>query len=106
MTLRTLAKGLATDTFLPEGHEPIRADAVDHQLMGAAGYLRGLPVESLPRDRAHETTEDAVVQFLFTQAGDVMVAANLARLARRYPDLSPDEQTVVRHLVGTWVNDA
>jgi hypothetical protein len=26
-------------------------------------------------------------------------------LARRYPDLSPDEQTVVRHLVGTWVEE-
>jgi hypothetical protein len=29
----------------------------------------------------------------------------LLQVARRYPDLSPDEQTVVRHLVGTWVKD-
>jgi len=29
----------------------------------------------------------------------------LLRPARRYPDLSPDEQTAVRHLVGMWGKD-
>jgi hypothetical protein len=33
------------------------------------------------------------------------LAARLLQLARRYPELSPDDQTVVRHLVGTWVKD-
>jgi hypothetical protein len=33
------------------------------------------------------------------------VATSLAQLARRYPDLSPEEQTAVRHLVGMWVKD-
>lgn len=32
--------------------------------------------------------------------------ATLARLARRCPDLSPDERTVVRHLIGTRAKDA
>jgi transcriptional regulator with XRE-family HTH domain len=104
LTLRALAKGLATDAFLTEGYEPIRADAFYRQLMDAAGYLRGLPVESPPQDGPQEVTEDAVVQFLSSRAGDATLAANLAQLAHRYPDLSPDEQTVVRHLVGTWVN--
>jgi hypothetical protein len=34
------------------------------------------------------------------------VAARLLPFARRYPDLSPEEQTVVRHLVGTWVKES
>jgi hypothetical protein len=30
---------------------------------------------------------------------------DLAQLARRYPDLSPEEQTVVRHPVGSWIKE-
>ena len=30
---------------------------------------------------------------------------SLERLARRYPDLSPEEQIAVRHLVGMWTKD-
>jgi hypothetical protein len=43
-----------------------------------------------------------------TSAPDPDAAAlevSLAQLARRYPDLSPDEQTVVGQLVGTWVKE-
>ena len=33
------------------------------------------------------------------------LATNLARLARRHPAMSPEEQTAVRHLVGRWGKD-
>src|SRR5829696_3895101 len=46
LTLRALSKGLATDDFLPEGHDSVRADAFYRQLMDAAGYLRGLPIDA------------------------------------------------------------
>ena len=32
-------------------------------------------------------------------------AALLVQLARRFPDLLPEDQAVVRHLLGTWVKD-
>ena len=31
--------------------------------------------------------------------------ARLLRLARRYPDMTPEEQTAVRHLIGMLVRD-
>src|SRR4030095_7828628 len=48
LTLRALARGLATDAFLDAGYDPVRADAFYRQLMDAAGYLRGLPTDAPP----------------------------------------------------------
>lgn len=56
--LRALAKGLATDDFLAEGYDPVRADAFYRQLMEAAGYLSGLPIGRAPPESS--TDEDAV----------------------------------------------
>ena len=74
--------------------------------MDAAGYLAGLPIgmshQGGPVDADAEST---ALQFLSSKAGDTDLAARLVGLARRYPDMSPEEQTVVRHLVGTWGKD-
>ena len=32
-------------------------------------------------------------------------SAILVQIARRYPDMSPEERIAVRHLVGMWVKD-
>ena len=85
----------------------MRADAFYRQLMDAAGYLRGVPVGTSETETLDgDIREDAVVRFLATQTGDDDLARRLLQLIRRYPELSPDEQTVVRYLVGTWVGDA
>ena len=44
--------------------------------------------------------ESAALQFLSSKAGDEDLAAKLVGLARRYPAMSPEEQTAARHLVG------
>jgi hypothetical protein len=41
-----------------------------------------------------------------TDPDDSAREVSLAQLARRYPTMSPDEQTAVRHLVGMWAKDA
>ena len=107
LTLRALAKGLATDEFLAEGYDPMRADAFYRQLMDAAGYLGGLPIGTSQQEPpTDEEAENAALEFLSSKAGDEDLAAKLLGLARRYPDLSPEEQTAVRHLVEMWSKDA
>jgi hypothetical protein len=105
-TLRALAKGLAADDRLTEGYDDVRADAFYRLLMDAAGYLGGLPIGTSQREApTDEDAENAALQFLSSKAGDDDLAARLVGLARRYPDMSPEEQTVVRHLVGMWVKE-
>jgi transcriptional regulator with XRE-family HTH domain len=101
ITLRALSRGLASDEFEPGGVNQIRADAFYRQLMDAAGYLGGLPVDS----PAPDMTEDAAVQFLSSRAGDSDIADRLLRLAKRYPEMAPEDQMVMRHLVDTWIKE-
>jgi len=98
LTLRALARGLATDALDPDDIDQRKADAYYAQLMQAAGYLRGLGAST--QDGVDEA---AVVRVLASRSGDVGIAEQLVKLARRYPELSPETQVVVRHLIGTWV---
>ena len=94
LTLRALAKGLATDDFLPEGYDQARADAFYRQLMEASGYLGGLAIGT------DEDAAKAALQFLSAEAGDPDFAARLLGLARRFPDMPAEEQNAARHVVG------
>ena len=100
-TLRSLARGLATDALDLTDVDQTKADADYAQLMQAAGYLRGLGAST--RDGADEA---AVMRFLTSRSGDPQIAEQLVKLARRYPELSPETQIVVRHLLGTWVQES
>jgi transcriptional regulator with XRE-family HTH domain len=104
-TLRSLARGLATDNFSPEGYDAVREDAFYRQLMDSAGYLRGLPVGVSARDGDYEITEDDVVRYLARLTGDADLAAKLAKFADRYPSLSSDEQTTMRYVIGTLLKE-
>jgi transcriptional regulator with XRE-family HTH domain len=101
LTLRALARGLATDSFHPNGVEPVRADAFYRQLMEAAGYLGGLPVDAPPK----RTNEDDVVAWLTARTGDTAVSEQLVALAARYPELDPEDQLVVRRLLTIWTRE-
>jgi hypothetical protein len=97
--LRALANRLPADDFVPEGYEPTRADAFYRQLMGAANYLNGLPMD-LPARR--QTTED-VVDWLANQTGVSAVAELSVSLAQAYAEMTPADQMVMKHLAGEWV---
>lgn len=102
ITLRSLAKGLALDEFNADvGFDPIRADAFYRQLMEAAGYLGGLPLDAPPK----RTGEEDVLEYLAARSGDTAVSEQLVRLAEKYPELAPEDQMVIRRLVGTWLRD-
>ena len=101
ITLRALARGLATDQFREHGYDPTIADACYRQVMEAAGYLRGLPVDAPPR----RTDEDAVVDWLTARTDDSAIAGLLVALAAHYPDLDPEDQLVVRRLLTTWTRE-
>ena len=101
LTLRSIAKGLATDAFLEQGYDPIRADACYRQLMDAAGYLGGLPVDAPPK----RTDEDDVVGYLTRKTSDLAVAELLVRVAEKWPELSAEDQVVAKHLLTGWVRD-
>jgi transcriptional regulator with XRE-family HTH domain len=98
-TLRALAKGLASDAFLEQGYDPTRADAFYRQLMGAANYLGGLPMD-LP---ARRTTSEDIVDWIARQTGDSAVAELLVSLAQAYAELGPEDQMVMKHLAGEWI---
>jgi hypothetical protein len=66
-----------------------------------AGRWPHRPVRII-RSVEHQTRLPA---HLSDKTGDADLATRSLQLARRYPELSPDEQTVVRHLVGVWVKD-
>ena len=101
LTLRALARGLASDAFIqPTGYDVVRSDAFYRQLMDATGYLTGLPVGAPPA-----TTEDDVRQYLAGRSGDTTMSDRLLALARRYPDLEPDDQLVARRLIDGWLRD-
>jgi transcriptional regulator with XRE-family HTH domain len=102
-TLRAIAEGLSTYEYDDDVRkvDEARADVYYGQLMEAAGYLTGLPFER-PKD---EIDEGDVLRFLTERAGDVTISERLLRLADRYPELSEDDQLVVRRLVDTWIRD-
>jgi transcriptional regulator with XRE-family HTH domain len=102
LTLRALARGLATDQFRDEGYDPTRADAFYRQLMAAAGYLSGVPVDAPPK----RIDEEDVVDWLTARTGDTALSEQLVALAARYPDLDPEDQLVVRRLLTTWIRES
>ena len=111
LMLRAISRGLASFERDADGAEvtevdQLRADAFYRQLMDAAGYLGGLPIGiSQPEAQTEEDAEHAALKFLSSKAGDADLAARLVGLARRYAELSPEDQIAVRHLVGMWVKD-
>jgi transcriptional regulator with XRE-family HTH domain len=98
LTLRAIARGLASDDFEPTGVNPVRADAFYRQLMEAAGYLGGVPVDQAPK----KTDADDVILYLTARTGDTAVSERLLRLAEYYPDLAVEDQMVVRRLLDVW----
>src|SRR5690348_13012741 len=74
LTLRAIARGLATDALDANDMDSARADAYYRQLMAAAGYLRPFGAST-----PEETSEDDVLKFLETRSGDPGVADLLVR---------------------------
>jgi transcriptional regulator with XRE-family HTH domain len=101
ITLRAISRGLAVDEFNDGKVDQIRADAFYRQLMDAAGYLGGLPIDA----PAPETDDDDVVRYLAARVNDSDLAERLMRLVNRYPEMERDDQVVVRRLVESWVRD-
>jgi transcriptional regulator with XRE-family HTH domain len=98
LTLRALAKGLATDEFLDSGYDPQRADAFYRALMEAAGYLGGVP---LGQARRGPTVEE-LREYLTKLTDDSAVADQMLALAERWADLDPADQAVAKRLLGMW----
>jgi transcriptional regulator with XRE-family HTH domain len=96
-TLRSIARGLATDAVDVSDVDQAKADAFYTQLMQAAGYLRGLGAPE-----SNKTDEEDVIAYLTYHSGDAGVAEQLVRLARRYPELTSEEQMVAGHLIAQW----
>jgi transcriptional regulator with XRE-family HTH domain len=101
LTLRALAKGLATDDFLDQGYDPSRADAFYRSLMEAAGYLGGVP---LGQARRAPTAEDAR-EYLAKVTDDAALADELLALAERWADLDPADQGLAKRFLGMWTTE-
>src|SRR5438046_2953583 len=66
LTLRAIARGLATDALDPNDIDFTKADAYYRQFMQAAGYLRGLA----EGPDHHKTSEEDVLDYLRARSGD------------------------------------
>lgn len=100
LTLRAIARGLAADEYAPGGFDQVRADAFYRQLMDAAGYLSGLPIEAPVQTGAGD-----VLEFLASKTGDSTISERLLRLAEKYPELAAEDQMVMRRLVDSWLKE-
>ena len=101
LTLRALAKGLASDDFQEQGYDPIKADAFYRQLMETSGYLGGLAGGGPVR----RTNQDEVVGYLNQRTDDLDVAEMLVGLAERWQELEPEDQHVAKRLMAGWLKD-
>jgi hypothetical protein len=89
------ARGLPAVTLPP---------AVEQRAWGTCGVRAG----SRPPARQDHTlgcAPDSPPAHLSGMTGDADLVTRLVQLARRYPDLTPEERTVARHLFGMWVKD-